>query len=126
MYILLLYSCIYIFNLDVKPWSVPLQVVVGLRRGQMFWSRRRNKIFTGIGPRPITTYFKSGGTSTSPLLDGFIFRNGQAGTDLLNIDGLGNSTQLGTLLVNGITCRSTLNASGTTILNNSMGVGTLQ
>jgi len=70
------------------------------------------------------TYFKSGGTSTSPLLDGFIFRNGQAGTDLLNIDGSGNSTQLGTLLVRGITCMSTLNVSGITILNGNVGIGT--
>ena len=54
------------------------------------------------------TYFRSCGTSISPLLDGFIFRNG-AGTDLLNIDGSGNSTQLGRLLVNGITCSSSLN-----------------
>jgi hypothetical protein len=68
------------------------------------------------------TYFRSGGTSTSPLLDGFIFRNGQAGTDLLYIDGSGNSTQLGTLLVEGITCMSTLNVSGITILNGSVGL----
>ena len=32
------------------------------------------------------TYFRSCGTSTSPLLDGFILRNG-VGTDILNIDG---------------------------------------
>jgi hypothetical protein len=68
------------------------------------------------------TYFRSGGTSTSPLLDGFIFRNGQAGTDLLNIDGLGNSTQLETLLVKGITCMSTLNVSGITTLNNNTNI----
>ena len=74
------------------------------------------RIFFDSGAK---TYFKSGGTSTSPLLDGFIFRNGQAGTDLLNIDGSGNSTQLGTLLVKGITCMSTLNVSGLTTLNNA-------
>ncbi len=34
IYILLYF--VYIFNLDVKPWSVPLQVVVALRRGQIF------------------------------------------------------------------------------------------
>ncbi len=64
--------------------------------------------------------FKSGGTSTSSLLDGFVFRHGPAGTDLLNIDGSGNSTQLGRLLVNGITCSSTLNVAGTTVLNNDI------
>jgi hypothetical protein len=48
---------------------------------------------------------RSGGISTSPLLDGFIFRNGHAGTNLLNIDINGNSTQLGRLLVNRITSR---------------------
>jgi hypothetical protein len=79
------------------------------------------RIFFDSGAK---TYFKSGGTSTSPLLDGFIFRNGQAGTDLLNIDGSGNSTQLGTLLVRGITCMSTLNVSGITILNGNVGIGT--
>jgi hypothetical protein len=71
------------------------------------------------------TYFRSGGTSASPLLDGFIFRNGQAGTDLLNIDGSGNSTQLGTLLVKGITCMSTLNVSGITTLNNSTTINSM-
>ena len=66
------------------------------------------------------TYFRSGGTSTTPLLDGFIFRNGQAGTDLLNIDGSGNSTQLGSLLVGGAsTYVSSLNVSGNTTLNNA-------
>ncbi len=55
------------------------------------------------------THVRSGGISSSPLLDGFSFTNGQAGTDLLNIDGLGNSTQLGKLLISGITCTSTLN-----------------
>ncbi len=39
----------------LKPCTLPLQVVVGLRRGQIFWSRRQNKIFTGVTPRPITT-----------------------------------------------------------------------
>ncbi len=28
----------------------------GLTPGTKFWSRRRNKIFTGVSPRPITTY----------------------------------------------------------------------
>ena len=36
---------------------------------------------------------------------------------LLNIDGSGNSTQFGTLLISGITCTSTLNVSGLTTLN---------
>jgi hypothetical protein len=57
------------------------------------------------------TYSRSCGTSTSPLLDGFKFRN-RTWTDSLNIDGSGNSTQLGSLLVNGITCSSFLNISG--------------
>ncbi len=45
------------------------------------------------------TYFRSCGISTSPLLDGFIFRNG-AGTDILNIDGNGNIAGNGTSLTN--------------------------
>jgi hypothetical protein len=69
-----------------------------------------------------SSYFKSGGTSTSPLLDGFIFRNGQAGNDLLNIDGSGNSTQLGTLLVNGISCISALSTSGNATCTSSLNV----
>ncbi len=66
------------------------------------------------------TYFKSCGTFISPLLDCFIFRNGRAGTDLLNIYGSGNSTQLGRLLVNGITCC----ASGSTTFLTSGGIAT--
>ncbi len=31
-----IYIFVYIFNLGIKPWSVPLQVVVGLCRGQIF------------------------------------------------------------------------------------------
>jgi hypothetical protein len=34
--IVFLDSFTYIFKLDVKAWSVPLQVVVGLRQGQFF------------------------------------------------------------------------------------------
>ena len=49
------------------------------------------------------TYFRSGGATASPSLDGFIFRNGQAGADLLNIDGSANITGLGTLTVSGPT-----------------------
>ncbi len=65
------------------------------------------------------TYFKGCGTS---ILDGFLFRNGQAGTDLLNLDGGGNSTQLGRLLVNVITCTSSLNVSGNTSNSGSIGI----
>jgi hypothetical protein len=35
-YIFFYYSFVYIFNLGVKPWSVPLQVVVGLCWGRIF------------------------------------------------------------------------------------------
>ncbi len=80
------------------------------------------------------TYFISCGTSTSPLLDGFIFRNG-AGTDILNKDGngtiIGNGTALTNLNYNAILNKptlidynnpaifmSTLNVSGITVLNN--------
>ncbi len=45
------------------------------------------------------TYFRGCGTSTSPLLEGFIFRNG-AGTDILNIDGNGTIAGNGTALTN--------------------------
>jgi hypothetical protein len=57
------------------------------------------------------TYFKSAGTTASPALDGFIFRNGQAGADLLNIDGSAN-----------ISCLGTLNVSGTATLYNYLTV----
>jgi hypothetical protein len=30
------YIFVYVCNLGVKPWSVPLQMVVGLCRGQIF------------------------------------------------------------------------------------------
>ncbi len=43
--------------------------------------------------------FRSCGTSTSPLLDGFLFRNG-AGTDLLNTDRNGIIIENGTALTN--------------------------
>ena len=49
----------------------------------------KNLIYFDNGAK---AYFQSGGTSTSPLLDWFIFRNGQAGTDLLNVDDSDNST----------------------------------
>ncbi len=55
------------------------------------------------------TYFKSEGTTAAPALDGFIFRNGQAGADLLNIDGSGI-----------ISCFSSFNVSGPVILSNSL------
>ncbi len=35
-YIFFYYIFVYIFNLGDKPWSAPLQVVVGLCRGQIF------------------------------------------------------------------------------------------
>ncbi len=43
------------FNLCVKPWSVPLEVVEGLCRGQIFEAVGEIKVFTGVSPRPITT-----------------------------------------------------------------------
>jgi hypothetical protein len=36
IYIYIIIYFVYIFNLGVKQWSVPLQVVVGLCRGQSF------------------------------------------------------------------------------------------
>ena len=63
------------------------------------------------------TYFRSCGTSTSPLLDGFIFRNG-AGTDILNINGngtiVGNGTALTNLNYDAIINKPTLTSQRTT------------
>ena len=70
------------------------------------------------------TYFRSAGTTASPALDGFIFRNGQAGADLLNIDGSSNISCFGTLNVSGTTkLLSSLTSSGgliTNTINNSL------
>jgi hypothetical protein len=85
------------------------------------------------------TYFRSCGTSGSPLLDGFIFRNG-AGTDILTINGngtiIGNGTALTNLNYNAIlnkptlidynnpaTFMSTLNVSGITTLQGNLDCG---
>ena len=63
------------------------------------------------------TYFRSCGTSTSPLLDGFIFRNG-AGTDILTINGngvmVGNGTALTNLNYDAILNKPTLTSQWTT------------
>ena len=66
----------------------------------LFDSVNNQRIYFDNGAK---TYFKSAGTTASPNLDGFIFRNGQAGADLLNIDGSANISCLGTLNVTGVT-----------------------
>ena len=45
------------------------------------------------------TYFRGAGTTASPNLDSFIFRNGQAGNDLLNINGSANISSLEKLTI---------------------------
>ncbi len=42
-YIYFYYIFVYIFNLGVKQWSVPLQVAVDLRREQIFEAIGENK-----------------------------------------------------------------------------------
>ena len=68
-------------------------------------------------------YYKSGGTSGSNLsLDGHIFRGGAG--DLLNMDGYGNITQTGGLLIGGsISCASTLNVASSSNISGNTGVG---
>jgi hypothetical protein len=53
--IFLLYFCIYI-QFGHETMVSTLTSGCGLTPGTNFWSRRRNKIFTGVGPRPSTTH----------------------------------------------------------------------
>ncbi len=51
---LIFFNFVYTFILDVKPWSVPLQVVVGLRRDKFFEAEGETG-GTSVDPRSITT-----------------------------------------------------------------------